>query len=91
MGHLQKKTKQTQKQARWISPSNKSLVTMSSVKCAFFELFDYAVTQSYAKIKEYMYEDFSMTDIFNNHFGLLRFIFRNKTLETTNHWLMGYH
>ena len=38
-----------------------------------------------------MYEDFSMTDIFNNHFGLLRFIFRNKTLETTNHWLMGYH
>ena len=50
MGHLQKKTKQTQKQARWISPSNKSLVTMSSVKCAFFELFDYAVTVSFRGI-----------------------------------------
>lgn len=50
MGHLQKKTKQTQKQARWISPSDKSLVTMSSVKCAFFELFDYAVTVSFRRI-----------------------------------------
>ena len=33
-----------------ISPSKKSLVTLNSVKCAFFVLFDYAVSISFRTI-----------------------------------------
>lgn len=33
---------------------------------------------------------FPMTDIFTNHVELLRLIFSNQTLETTDHWLKGY-
>ena len=31
-----------------------------------------------------------MTDIFTNYVELLRLIFSNQTLETTDHWLKGY-
>ena len=31
-----------------------------------------------------------MTKIFTNHFGLLRLIFANQMLKSTNHCLSGY-
>ena len=33
---------------------------------------------------------FSMTEIFTNRVRIVRLIFSNQTLETTNHWLTGY-
>ena len=33
---------------------------------------------------------FSMTEIFTNRVGIVRLIFSNQTLETTNRWLTGY-
>ena len=33
---------------------------------------------------------FSMTEILTNRAGIVRFIFSNQTLETTNRWLTGY-
>ena len=33
---------------------------------------------------------FSMTEIFTNRVGIVRLIFSNQTLETTNLWLTGY-
>ena len=33
---------------------------------------------------------FSMTEILTNRVGIVRLIFSNQTLETTNRWLTGY-
>ena len=33
---------------------------------------------------------FSETEIFTNRAGIVRLIFSNQTLETTNRWLTGY-
>ena len=52
----------------------------------------------FVKINIHLQEEFQsmnettyLTVIFTNHVGLLRHIFSNQTLETTNHWLRGYH
>ena len=54
--------------------------------------------QLFVKINIHLQEEFQsmnattyLTVIFTNHVGLLRHIFSNQTLETTNHWLRGYH
>ena len=52
----------------------------------------------FVKINIHLQEEFQsmnettyLTVICTNHVGLLRHIFSNQTLETTNHWLRGYH
>ena len=55
MSHLQKKMKQMQKRASFRKAAldflvHKNLVTLSSVKCTFFMLFDYAVSISFRTI-----------------------------------------
>ena len=57
----------------------------------------FCTRQPFVKIDIYLKEDFlqmtilNLTEIFTNCVGLLRQMFCNQPLETTNHWLKGYH
>lgn len=69
---------------------------LSSMKCVFFMLINYAVSISFRTIKFFEIEHnllckkethvrrFSMKEIFTNRFRSLRLIFSYQTLETIN-------
>ena len=83
-----------------ISPSNNAWLPCVCQMC-IFPVFDYAVSISFRTVsssrkntilckKETHVRGFSKTEIFTNRVWLLRLIFSDQILETTNCWLTGF-
>ena len=83
-----------------ISPSNNAWLPYVCQMC-IFPVFDYAGSISFRTVsslrkntilckKETRVRWFSKTEIFTNRVWLLRLIFSNQILETTNCWLIGF-